>query len=104
MECPSEQGDATWALWLRGSRRERRQIRREVQDVVVGQRGDRLLHERRVAAVPRPVLEEIELARDVHRLQTGESRHVPQALQVVAVTNRAGDGLARSAALRERLA
>src|SRR2546423_6311761 len=84
-------------------RRQRREIRRRRQNVVVGEVSDRFLHQLRVDAVSRAVLEEIQLARDVDRMKSGDPRNVAEAFQRVAVADIAGDRPARRAALDQRL-
>src|SRR5919109_3464117 len=84
--------------------RDRSQVRRQRENVVVGQLRDRFLHQLRIDTVSSAVLEQIQLARDVDRVQAGEPRNVAEAFHRVAVTDAAGDGPAGSAALDERLA
>src|SRR5205814_4633052 len=82
---------------------ERREIRRNIDDVVVSETGDRLFHQRRVATVPPAILEHVELARDVCWMTACEPRHVAESLQLVAVANRALNRFA-AARFHERFA
>src|SRR2546423_9660434 len=66
-------------------RRQRREIRRRRQNVVVGEVRDRVLHQLRVDAVSRTVLDQIQLPRALARMKAGDSRTVAEAFQRVAV-------------------
>src|SRR5579885_2329942 len=84
-------------------RLQRRGVSRERQDIVVGEMGGHLLHQRRGAAAVLVALEVVELARDVDGVEAGNARHVADSLQIVAVADGALDTSAGSAVGRQLL-
>src|ERR1043166_3057462 len=70
-------------------RRQRRHIRGNRQDVGVGELGNGSLHQLRVDAIAIALLEKVQLADDVDRMETGDARYVAQAAEAVAVPDRA---------------
>src|SRR6185503_10782817 len=73
-------------------RRQPAEIRRDIQNVIVGELRDRALHQRRVRSVAIAVLEEMQLARQIDRMHTGNARHVAEPLQPFTVADAALDG------------
>src|SRR5262245_15255707 len=71
-------------------------------DVVIAHLVYGFLHQRRIAAVSRAVLELMQLSGDVYRMESGDSRNVAQPLERIAVAYSTGDGLAVATVLRER--
>src|SRR5215471_13551752 len=83
---------------------ERTEIRRDREDVLVGQARDGFFHQLRVDAVTAAVLEQIQLTRDVDRMEPSDSRDVAQAAHRIAVADAARDRFSRTATVHERLA
>src|SRR6267154_2476744 len=67
------------------------EVRNDIDDVVVRQARNGLLHQRGVAAISAAILEHVELTRKVRGVTACEPRHVSKAVQCVAVANRALD-------------
>src|SRR6266513_813947 len=86
------------------SRHQRCEVCRHRHDVLVCYLRHRFLHQLRVDAVSPAILEQVQLACDVDRVQAGEPRHVAQTLQRIAVADAARDGLTRPAGVDERFA
>src|SRR5579864_8334029 len=84
-------------------RRKRSQVGRNRDDVVLGKVRHCFLHECRVGAGARSILQTNELPGDIYRLQSGYSGHFPEALQLVPVTGRALNGFALAAGLDQIL-
>ena len=110
LQSSADSGDRTANRFGTGNSRlnritgvERTEVRRDRNDIVLGEIRNGFLHERRVRTRARPVLYLDELPRDINRLQAGDSRHLAQAPQLIAVTDRAGDSLATAAGLHQRL-
>src|SRR5687768_5783388 len=74
------------------SSRKRPDVRREIDDIGVGEPRRRLFHQRGIDAVAGAFLEVNELPGDVDRMQPAEAGYIAEAAQALAVTGRARDG------------
>src|SRR5262249_31333306 len=85
-------------------RSQRAEVGRDRYDVIVGQFLYRPSHQwGPVTAVP-PILEFINLANDVDRMQSGDSRHLAQSPQVCSMADVTRNCFARAPRLYQRLA
>src|SRR5579864_3184993 len=82
----------------------RRDISRDVHDIVFRQFCDDWLHKLRRGCVARALFDVEQLADNVDRMETGDCRHIAKTLQLRAVTDGAGNRLAVPAGGDKRLA
>src|SRR5215208_1816831 len=82
-------------------RRQPSDIRRDIQNVIVGELRNRALHQRRVRSVAIAFLEEIHLARQIDRMDARDARHVAEPFQSFTMADAALHRLASAAILDE---